>query len=315
MATVYSLCGTVGANTGPIACDVRRGLPKGLVFGAASFAPNQYATQALFQAAFVAAMQSAAGSPGKLYPFPEIQGNTDQTDADKTGTLGYGLKQILLQGKPAYQFDMIAGTTQEKALRKFNNTTIPVFVFDDGQRVWGVTDASLNFTGAQVLVSVKGKSFDDGNNVKTTTVTISFINTSDFYDNQAFAQTSFGLGDLQGLVDVALSEVSAHTTNVFHIQAKVPTAQLGQTLNPYDYFGAALAAGSLWAVTSGGTTVPITSVAQVAGTKSWDVTLDTTAFAALASGAKISIGWVNPAALITAGVNGTEVPQALVVTK
>lgn len=311
----YSLCGNVGVNTGAISCDVRRGLPKILMVGGAEFAPSDYASQATIQAAIKARIQRAAGSSDKLFSFPEIQGNTDQTDADKIGTLGYGLKVVLLQGKPGYVFTTITGSTQEKALRKFNNKTVPVFVFDDGGNLWGTVDSEGNYFGCNCLISVKGKGFDDANNAKTTDITISFINASDFYDDAAFVQTTFGISDLAGLVDATLSEISAHTAGVFHVKATIPTTQLGVTINPYSRFADAMASASLWTAESAGTTIPITSVAKNTAGLGWDVTLDSTAYTALASGAKISIGWVDPATLAAAGVTDTEAPEALIVTK
>src|SRR5262249_34586365 len=155
-------------------------------------------------------IKKATGSSDKLYPFPEIQGTTDKTDANKEGSLGYGLKFVLLQGKPAYEFTMLPGTQQEKALRKFNNQTIPVFVFDDASNMWGVGDTSGNFSGANCLVSVIGKGFEDGQNPKATIITISYVNASDFFDNQYFANTTFGIGDLVGLVDFVPTEIGAH---------------------------------------------------------------------------------------------------------
>lgn len=311
----YSLCGTVGANTGAISCDVRRGRPVGLIIGAAVFALADYATQATFQTAFRARIQRATGVSDKLYPFPEIQGNTDQTAADKTGTLGYGLTQVLLQGKPGYLFTLIAGSTQEKALRKFNTKTVPVFIFDDGGNIWGKVDNLGNFSGTDVLISVKGKGFDDASNPKTTDITIGFVNASDFYDTAAFAATNFGIGDIQGLVDVTGFEVSAHTSNVFHVRLAVPTAQLGTTLNPYDQFADALAVASNWKSTGAGATLAITSVAKNTGTKSWDITTDMTAYTALAAAAVVTFQLTDPATLATAGVTGTEMPVALSTTK
>jgi hypothetical protein len=311
----YSLCGSVGANTGSIACDVRRGRPVGMLIGAAVFAPSDYSSTATFQTAFRARIQRATGVSDKLYPMPEFQGNTDQTAADKTGTLGYGLTQVLLQGKPGYLFNLIAGSTQEKALRKFNNKTVPVFIFDDGGNIWGKVDNAGNFSGTDVLISVKGKGFDDANNPKTTEITIGFINAGDFYDNAAFASTNFGIGDLQGLVDVIGAEVSAHTTNVFHVKLYVPTAQLGVTLNPYDQFADALAVASNWTSTGAGAALPITSIAKVPGTQSWDITTDNPTFTALAAAAVVTFKLVDPATLATNGVTGTEMPVALVTAK
>lgn len=311
----YSLCGTIGGNTGAISCDVRRGRPVGLIFGGANFVAGDYASSATFEAAFKARIQRATGSSDKLFPFPEIQGTTDQTDANKTGTLGYGLKFVLLQGKPAYEFTMIAGTTQEKAMRKFNNTTVPGWVFDDAAKVWGVGDAAGNFFGAQMLVSVTGKGFDDGANAKATEVTISYVNSSDFYDNDFFASTNFGIGDLSGLVDINLSEISANTVNVYHIKGSIPTTELGVSLNPYDYFADALAVASQWVVKANGAAMTLTSVAKNTAGKGWDVTLDSTAFTALASGAILSFGWTDPATLATNGVTGSEVPQPFTIAK
>lgn len=317
----YSLCGTTGRNTGPISCDKRRGRPLGLIVGGAVFAPSDYAISATFQAAFKARIQRATGSIDKLFPFPEIQGTTDQTDADKTGTLGYGLKFILLQGKPAYELQMLAGTTQEKAMRAFHGQTIPAYMFDDQSDVWGHTDSAANFIGDSVLVSVKGKGYEDGNNTKYTTVTLSWVNASEFYDQAAFVSTSFGIGDMIGLNDIVLSQISAPTSNVFHIKGVIPTSQLNTTLNPYDYYADALASASLWVVKSGAAgTVPatplaITSVAKNTAGKGWDVTLDTTAYAALASGSALSFGWTDPASLATAGVLNSEVPQPWLTAK
>src|ERR1700753_64302 len=302
----FSICGSIGANTGPISCDVKRGRPVGMIVGGATFQPSDYASSATFQAAFKLRLQRATGTADKLYSFPEFQGNTDQTVADKTGTLGYGLVVPLSQGKPGYLFNTIAGVSQEKALRKFNNKTVPVFVFDDGGNIWGKVDSSGVFSGCDCLVSVKGKGFDDANNAKTTDITIGFINSTDFYDNPAFASTTFGIGDLQGLVDVTLAEVSPNTTNVLHIKAFIPTTQLGVTINPYDQFADALAVASNWTLSSGGTTIAITSVAKVAGSKSWDVTADSTTYNALPAGATVLVGWADPATLATGGVTGAE---------
>jgi hypothetical protein len=315
--SVISICGSVGKNTGPIACDVKRGRPVGIVLGGAVFAPSAYATPATFQTNFVAKLKKATGASDKLYPFPEIQGNTDKTDANKEGTLGYGLKFILLQGKPAYEFDMIPGTTQEIAMRKFNNTQVPVYVFDDASNIWGVSDTSGNFSGATCLISVLGKGFDDGQNPKTTKVSISFVSAADFYDNAAFASTSFGIGDLVGLVDVVLSEKSAHTTNVFHIQGKIVTRQLGKLINIADYFLAGLSSASLWTLAkdTDGSSVTITSVAANSASDGWEFTMDTTAYTAATIGDKFRIALAAPSVLDAAGVTGIESPAYLVVTK
>jgi hypothetical protein len=83
----FSLCGNVGANTGAIKCDRRRGIPKKIIIGSAEFDSNDYASSSAFDAAFLAAFKLATGDPDKLYPFPEIVGVADKADANKEATL------------------------------------------------------------------------------------------------------------------------------------------------------------------------------------------------------------------------------------
>ncbi len=314
---MFSLCGSTGNNTGAIDCDPKRGLPKGIVLGSGSFNSTDYATSASFQAAFVAKMKLATGNAQKLYPFPEIQGTNDKTDANKEGSLGYGLKFILLKGKPAYEFDMVPGTAQEQEMLKWHNKDVPVFVFDDASQVWGKKDTSGNYVGAKCKISVTAKPFEDGQNPKATKVTISYINTDDFEKNAWAAQTSFSIGDLIGLVDAVLSEISAHTTNVFHITADIVTTLLGKSLKVFDYFAALMANAANWSVIvdATGVTHTITSVAQNTGGKGWDLTLDNTQYTALSAGAKLRFAFADPTTLDTAGVTGVETPNYLITVK
>lgn len=314
---MFSICGSVGNNTGAIDCDVKRGLPKGIVLGSAAFTSSDYATPASLQTSFIAKLKLATGNASKLYSFPEIQGVSDKTDANKEGSLGYGLKFILLKGKPAYEFDMVPGTAQEQEMLKWHNKDVPVFVFDDASQIWGKLDTSNNFVGAKCKISVTAKGFEDAQNPKATKVVISYINTDDFEKNGACAQTTFGIGDLVNLVDAILSEISAHTTNVFHITADILTTIVGKKLKVFDYFAAAMAAVGNWSVIVDATGVvhTITSVAQNASGKGWDLTLDNTQYTALAALAKLRFSFADPTTLDTAGVTGVETPNYLIAVK
>lgn len=316
MAT-FSICGTIGANTGGIDCDVMRGLPMQLVVGSGSFIPDDYATMATFQTKFLEKIRLASGSSQKLFPFPVIQGNTPRTTEARFGTLGYGTEVKLLRSKPGYEFNVIAGSDLEKKLMQFDGVQIPVFIFDDKNRIWGVRDSAGNFKGAVYLIGVEPKDFEDSNDVKTTRITISIVDSRDFVENAAYADTEFNTSDLQGLMDVEMYEATANTTNVYKIGLRIPTSNLTNPyINVYDTYADEMADGTLWSAAVGagfGTPLPITSVAKDATNKCWTVTFDGTDFGNLSGGDKIKVTIGGPAALAAKDVLGIEVMDSLIV--
>lgn len=319
MSLRQSICGQVGSNTGAIDCDPVKGLPVQIIPGSAVFAPADYVTNVAFEAAFLNTFLQPAGSPGKLFPFPVIQGNTAKTTAAKYGTLGYGLEIKLLRSKQGYEFDVIAGSALEKKLIKFDGQIVPLFIFDDKSRIWGVLDSDLNFKGARYLIGVEPKDFEDGQNAKTTKITISIIDSRDFVENAEFADTSFNASDLVGLYDAELFQTAPPAANVYHIGAKIRTASIQTFLNVHSSTGfpAALAAAGLWIAKTGSsfaTTLAITSVVDDPTNGGWTVTFDSTAFTALASGAKILLSLASPVLLDAADVTGIE-GVSLVITK
>jgi len=312
-----NLCGSIGDNTGPVPCDVTRGVPKFAFVGGKVFQPSDYATPTAFTTAFKAAAKLAKGDTSKLFPFPEFQGNADKTDANKEGTLGYGFKQVLLEGRPAYEFDVLIGQTQFQKLRKFNRTIAPVFISDDANNMWGLAKSDGTFVGNDAYIFVTGNPFGDGSKNIVAKITFSFVSVSDFHDSSAYFPLSFNPNEVKGLLDVVLSEASAHSTNVYHIAGNVLTAKLGTSINVAQTFGATLASAALWTLVkdSDGSSVTITSVALNSGGLYYDFTIDSTAYTALASGTKLRIGLATPATLDAASVTGVEAPDYLIITK
>jgi len=315
---IFSLCSNVGANTGPIACDKRRGIPENLLVGGKAFTPVEYASQAAFQAAMIAAINLPNGDSDKIYPFPIIQNVTDNTEENTVGTTGKGFRMILKEGKPAYAFGVLVGSTLEKNLRKFNNQIVPVFVLDNARDVDGMLDGSNNFVGQQALIFVDGKPYSNGNDVDSeyTNVEVSFLSATDFFDNYAFIKTTFTSAALEGLVDAGLYEAAAPTSNVYQIGAKALTPELGSMYSFFDKYQDELADDALWIAETGtdfGTTLAITAVAKNVTLKSWAVTFDSTAHTALPSDAEIRVRWVGPADLLAAGVRGLESVPVIVV--
>jgi hypothetical protein len=308
-----SLCGIVGANTGPVLCDIVRGNPVNIMFGSSIFTPSNQASNATLKTALLDRLKRASGDSEKLFPLPVIVGTADKTTAAKYGTYGYGLQSKLLRSLPSYEFDVLAGTQLEKNLIAFDGQTVPVFIFDDKKYIAGKLDASLNWIGTPVLVGVEPRPYGDASNPKSTKVTISFIDGADFTENSAFFQSTFSTSDLVGLKDVYMSEPSAHVSNVYKIQMKIKTAIINGDLNIYDEYAALIAALTFTAGTGTNFAVsmPVTSVAIDATNKALTVTLDSTAFSALASAAQIKLTPPTPAVLAAAGVTGIEIAPVI----
>jgi hypothetical protein len=315
----FSICGQVAANTGVVDCDVVRGVPASIIVGSGSFTSSDYATSASFKAAFLTKIKKANTASDKLFPFPVIQGNTDKTVAAKEGNLGYGLRVGLLRSKPGYEFDVLAGSSLEKKLMKFNNKTIPVYVFDDSSNIWAVVNSAGVFSGALYLLTVEPRGFGDGQNPKTTKVSISIIDSKDFTENSKFASTDFSTSDLVGLLDAVLFQTVAPTTNVYKIGAKILT----DTINSYvdvhanSIYASGLATASMWTAKTGATfatTLAITTVTDDVVNGGWTVTFDSTAWTALASGSQVKLNFTDPATLDTAGITGIE-GNYMIITK
>lgn len=312
---VINLCGSVAGNTGQIACDTKRGLPKVLIIGGAQFDPADYATSEAFKTALLASIKKANGDSTKMFPFPEISGNTNNTEANTTATTGYGQSVILREGRPSYTFDIRTGTNTEKKLRKFNRQIVPVMVFDDNGNVWGRKNAQDKFVGTAAEIYVSAKPFDDGSNISYTQVSVFFQSMSEFADDAAFVSTDFSTSDLEGLLDATLHQAAATASNVLKIGVKVVNASLGNDVNLHDTYATELASASLWTIKNieTGEAISVTSVASNAAGY-FDVTADSTAWTALTAGKKVQVGLAAPSVLDAADVVGLE-GSPVVITK
>lgn len=311
---MQNLCGQTGDNTGIVLCDRQRGIPRRLLLGGAVFEPEDYATPDLFQAALKANVKLPMGNGDKLFPLPEITGTTKQTDALKTASSGYGLKQVTIEGRPAYSYQVICGQALFQRLRSFNRQIIPVFTEDDQQLIWGFTDSLGNFSGEIAQVFVSGNEFGDGSALFCADISIAYQSAGDFHDNSKYVPLNFNLSEAKGLLSVTLSEYLAHTTNTYRIAALVKTAQLGKSLNVELDFGTELEDEAMWIATTGAGALAITSVTLAAG-KGWVFVFDNTAYTALPSGTQIFLSMVDSTTLDDNDITGIENVAPIVLTK
>lgn len=315
----FSLCGSIDTNVGAINCDVRKAVAKNLIVGGASFTSSNYADSDSFKTAYSTAVKLAKGSSGKLFPFPEIQGITNNQEANVQGALGLGLQFILREGKPAYAFDIVTGTALERKLRKFNRQTVPVFIVDDANNVWGRKDANDNFIGFQAMIFVTGKPWSDGASVETerSQVMVNFLSAADVFDNSYVMPVDFDVNSITGLLDVSFREPSAHVSNAHKLVAEIETGKLTGKLKVYDTYADEFEDEALWTAGTGanyGTPLVMTTVAKDAAIGGWTITYDSTAYTALSAGAKIKQNFAAPSVLDAADVTGIE-GNAIILTK
>ncbi|MDP4151192.1 MAG: hypothetical protein Q8943_17430 [Bacteroidota bacterium] len=302
-----NLCGTIGGNTGPIDCDVARGIAMVPIIGGKSFVAADYATQAAFAAALIAACKLATGNGNKLFPFPLSQDVAEKTPANKEGTLGLGFTQTLLEGRPAYETQVLIGQTQFQNLRKWNRVIAPVFMLDDQNNVWGKLNSDGSFVGLQAYIFVSGLPFGDGAKNITAKISISFLSAADFNDNCAYmgipANTT-----LTGLKNVVLTvNTGGHASNVWHISANILTAALGKKINlEQNGYAMLLASAALWTASTPAGSLAITSVADDPTNGGWTVTFNSAAYTALAAATQITLSLADPTTLDTANVTGVE---------
>jgi hypothetical protein len=323
MAT--NICASVGGNTGGILCDGKRRVPKKPIVGGKQFTSSEYATDELLIDAFKEAINLSNGDPDKLFPFPEILEVANNTEADTTGSLALGPVRRLRKGRPSYTYSVEIGHYQYKKLLAFDNKTVPVFTLDDSGQIWGYRAAAASNTpntnvwkGEMALITVSGNGFEDGANAATgvATITISYLSVDDFEKRSDYALVpDLSSGDLVGLIDVMLSEPSAHVSNVYKIKASIPLPVLGGDLNIFDEYGAILAA-STWTAGTGtnfATSLAITSVVVDNTLKCLTFTFDNTAYTALPGGTEILITPPSVAGLVADNMVGYELGTIIVV--
>jgi hypothetical protein len=320
-----NFCSTIGGNTGKLRCDGKRKVPKKPVVGSRVFTYAEYSDPDVFMDAIIESINLSNGDPDKLFPFPEVAEVANNTEADTTGSLALGPVIRLKKGRPSYTYTVDIGHYQFQKLLAFDNKVVPVFLFDDAAQWWAYRPAAPSNTrntrdisGEMALVTISGNGFEDGANAATgkCTITFSYLSIDDFEKRSAYGVlTNMSAGDLEGLVDIMLSEATAHTTNAYKIKVTIPGPVLGQELDVYDDYAAGLAALT-WTAKTGATfstSLTITSVAVDATLKALTVTFDSTAYTALANGAEIKLTPPSVATLVGANIVGYEIGDIILV--
>lgn len=310
----YSLCGKSVANTGELACDKSRGVLQNILIFNGSIDSADYADEATFTAKLSALSKLSKDDSNKLFLLNEVQNLEDSSEANKEGSLNLGFKAILAEGKPGYKIKIFAGGDLLKRLRKFNNQTVRVLEYDKNGVVWGTKSGSL-FKGFQAKLFFVGNKIATGQNVEegVVEITVSILSTTEYFDNNYWAETS-GL-QMSSLMDVTMIQKS-NVDNVYKIGLQIEGSNLEGAYDIWADYGSAISGTTFTAKTGVdfSTDLPVTSVAADSATGAMTVTFDTTAYTALAAGAKIKLVPPTPTVLDAADVPDTEIIP-LIITK
>lgn len=305
----YSLCGKSVANTGELACDKSRGILKKLFIFNGSIAAADYADDATLTAKLIALSKLSKDDSNKLFVLNEAQDLADASEANKEGSLNLGFKTVLMEGKPGYTIKLFAGGDLLKRLRKFNNQTVRLLEYDANGTVWG-TKSGTNFRGFLAKIFVTGNKIATGQNVEegVVTISVSFLSTSEYFDNNFWSDTVGNVDDIRALNDVSLVYKS-NATNIFKVAMKIMGSDLMGGYDIWNDYGSAIAALTFTAFTGADFTTPlaITSTAADTTLEALTITFDSTAYNGLTSGDKIKLVGPTPTVLDAADVLDTEI--------
>lgn len=287
-------CAATGANTGLPDCPYIPGKIVGAILLDKDFTFES--ADILTVAAFKARLQALAlaAADERIFPIGPFEAITDGSEEPVKVTTGYGTEQIVRDGKIKWTFEIEKGGVQlMKALRKFNKAKKRVLFIDDNNVILGY-NGTAGFTGFLLdQIYTQGFKINDGSNPSKFMIQFHLAKPSEMNDDVNYID--FGedvLDAVKGILDVYLTKILTSTTEIT-ISAKT----VADNVDLYDSFDDEINAAGAWIVTKAGVKVTPASVAKVAGSKAWKITLTTP------SGAHV-FSLNTPAALAALSVGG-----------
>lgn len=295
-------------NTGAPAGDLKRGIPRYLVISAKEFDSDDLASSSAMQTAISEASLLARDASDKLVVLPLIANVELANEANKEGTLNQGFKEVLLEGNAAINAGVRISNRHAQILRQWGNRDLIAFTVDENKRFWGNYTSASKLKGEEIRLFVGGDGWSDGQNSKTVLLNIVWTNPVNFYDFSKCIQLEFNVADYGQLMDVQIVEKAARSSNVFTLGGEIETGIAGLKLDIHEDYATELANAARWKVTRGDTggEVTLTSVTSDAGNAGWDITLDSTEYAAIPAATVLTFNLAAPSVLHAAGATGIE---------
>lgn len=156
----------------------------------------------------------AAVAAKKIFPLYDVE-ELASANTEDTVFEGRTRQYITSQGKKVSTFTSFLGLCSHSALKSFHKKDMQLFEFTEDGAIKGVINADGTVKGQDVVLNV-GKRLDaTADRPPSTPVTINYKDYNQFEDNGTVLRPeSWGAGDLFGIFDVHLRQVSASATQI-----------------------------------------------------------------------------------------------------
>lgn len=318
MASILNIpnCGQQGTgNTGIDVCKTIRKSFGGSILADPSFklTPANMADVDTCIAALEAAALAARGS--RIYPIYEVSNaeprNTEATRAS-IGNINTGTVKTN-DAIPGFDLQHYNGENYHLKLGRLEGQTLDSFLWDKDFTLYGYYDSDGNLHPYELSEFYTDiPLFGTGSETAKYPFGMTLKSAQQYKNQVGYVKLDSRLAAIVGLLDVNLS-VFNHTTNVVKIGATIE----GAGSNFIELFNGELDASAAWSVTNQatGAAFTVTSYAYDSTNKVITITLDSTAYTALSSGAKIDINLVGAAALDALNVSPYESTGKVTITK
>jgi hypothetical protein len=313
MATILNVANCASPdsvfNVGLPPCDLAKKKIKGLIF--ADKAVRFSASDTSSVAAFIAAVKTktTAARGGRVYPVWDLLNFEDSTGDPATGSVGNLSTATIVTNDavPVFRLGYNGTEARHRRMAAMNSMSLDVFIVDDQYAVYGTLDGGefAGFTVSQAYAYTS--KFIIGDSVNQYSFRLTLADITEYRENSQYIVANSGITSAAGLVDVPLTVLSS-STNVHKIQA---FADGGTNLQPL--YTTAISALT-WTAKNleTGASFTVTSVANNNTDAAYNVTLDSTAWAALNTGDRIQISGPSAAALAGASVKYFEMLPVIV---
>lgn len=256
--------------------------------------------------ALLATLEAAATADSKsarMFPVHNFVGPTDSSEAVVVETFDYGGKRIVRDGDNDWTFKFaIGGACLLNSIRTHNGPRWVLF-YDKKNKLMGYN--KLGDFATIPLQFIYGDTFKLATGSAGSGYSVRFVMLSKYTNEQvAFVKAGFDLSEVTGLEDIDI------VVNSFNQDTGVANVTLqtdcGAT-NVYDQYSAQIVGASFTAYDEDGNVVAISSVAGVAGNKTFNITL---AVGYLPDNGDVTLQGAPISVLVTQGIIGYEIGKA-----
>lgn len=304
-------------NIGIPLCDLIKGKPLGIIFADAGkeFTPEQRATKAALFTALDDASRAARGA--RVYPLWRVNHFEDLTKEPTRGQAGNldNVDRKLLDGIPSFKFHQNSGELLQKQLEAAEGQNMTFFLVDDNYALYG-TKSGNNMAGFSLTeIDTEASKFGSSTEFSKYPFTLTLASMTEYKSNSCFVKMDSTITGLRGLNNVDLNTLGAPPVQAVNVIKITPVSTGGKNIGIL--YPSLLADVDAWEAINDQTDAAhaITSVAWDAANGRFNVTLDSTAYAALTVGHTVSVNLTTAAALYALGINGFESIGVVVVTK